>query len=136
LRFSIEVTLLRRLLLAVAEIGDGLRLAEIHPAGQFTQDDDVEPIHHLALEARGFGKRRIADGGANVGEQAEFFAQAKEPGLRPHLVRHAVPLRAAYCAEDHGIGRMRLGHGRVGDGNLVRVVTATADQIFFDLEAA
>ena len=123
-----------RALLPVAEIGDGLRLAEIDPAGQFTQDDDVEPIHHLALEARGFGERGIADGGANIGEQAEFLAQAKEPGLRPHLVRHAVPLWTADCAEDHGVGRVRLGHGRVGDRNLVSVVAAAADQTFFDLE--
>jgi hypothetical protein len=35
-----------RALLAVAEIGDGLGLAEIDAAGQFPQDDDVEPVHH------------------------------------------------------------------------------------------
>ena len=38
-------------LLAVAEIGDGLRLAEIDAAGEFAQDDDVEPLDRLALEA-------------------------------------------------------------------------------------
>src|ERR1700747_1239576 len=50
-----------RALLSVTEIGDGLGLAEIAPAGQFTQNDDVEPVHHLALEARGFRERGIAD---------------------------------------------------------------------------
>src|SRR4029077_8879515 len=123
-----------RALLPVAEIGDGLRLAEIAPAGQFTQDDDVEPIHHLAFEARGVGERGIADSGANIGEKAGFLAQTKEPGLRPHLIRHAVPLWTADCAEDHGVGRVRLGHGRVGDRNLVSVVAAAADQTVFDLE--
>ena len=48
-------------LLAVAEIGDGLRLAEIDAAGQLAHDHDVEPLDHLALEARGFRERRIAD---------------------------------------------------------------------------
>jgi hypothetical protein len=34
-------------LLAVAEIGDFLRLAEIHAAGQFTHDQDVEAFNHV-----------------------------------------------------------------------------------------
>jgi hypothetical protein len=38
-----------RALLAVAEIGDRLGLAEIYAAGELAQDDDVEPLDHLAL---------------------------------------------------------------------------------------
>src|SRR5579872_2599176 len=53
--------------LAVAEIGDGFRLAEIDAAGQFAQDDDVEPFDRLALETRSVGQRRIDDGRADVG---------------------------------------------------------------------
>ena len=39
-------------LLTVAEVGDGLWLAEIHPARKLAHDDDVEPVDQLALEAR------------------------------------------------------------------------------------
>ena len=73
LRFSIEVTLLRRLRASskatremrrsrrcrrpgcrlrasgVAEVGDGLGLAEIDPAGELAQDHDVEALDQLAL---------------------------------------------------------------------------------------
>ena len=56
-------------LLAVAEIGDGLRLAEIDAAGQLAQDHDVEPLDQLALQRRGIRQRRIAHGRAQVGEQ-------------------------------------------------------------------
>ena len=122
-------------LLAVAEIGDGLRLAEIDAAGQLAQDDDVEALDHLALEARGFGERRIADRRADVGEQAEILAQPQQPGLRPRVVGHVVPFRAADGAEDHGVGGMRLRHGLVGDGDLVGVVAAAADQAFLGLES-
>ena len=121
-------------LLAVAEIGDGLRLAEIHPAGQFAQDDDVEPFHDFALEARGVGERRIADGRPDVGKQAKVLAQAQEPRLRPRLVRHAVPLRPADGAEDDGVGRMRLRHGFFGDGDLMGLVARAADQLLLGFE--
>ena len=40
-----------RALLAVAEIGDGFRFAEVHPAGEFAHDHDVETLDHLALQA-------------------------------------------------------------------------------------
>jgi hypothetical protein len=39
-----------RALLPVAEVGDGLRLTEVHAAGQLAQDHDVEPLDQLALE--------------------------------------------------------------------------------------
>ena len=84
LRFSIDVTLLRRVrasskatrrdaldlegvvdlrvdgaLLAVAEVADLLRLAEIDAAGQLAQDEDVEALDQLALQRGGVGERRI-----------------------------------------------------------------------------
>src|SRR6266403_3063844 len=125
-----------RALLSVAEIGDSLGFAEIDPAGQFTQNDDVEPVHHLALEARGFRERGIADRRADIGEQAELLAQAKQSRLRSHVIRYAVPVWTADRAEDHGIGRVRLGHCGVGDRDLVRLVAGTADERFFGLEGA
>ena len=121
-------------LLAVAEVGDGLGLAEIDPAGQFAQDDDVESVHHLALEARGIRERGIADRGANIGEQAELLAQPQQSRLRPHLIWHAVPFRPAHRAEDHGVGRVRLGHGLIGDRDLVGVIAGAPDQSFLGVE--
>src|ERR1700716_3890474 len=59
-----------RAFLAVAEIGDGLGLAEIDAAGELAQDDDVESVDYLALEARSGGERGIADRRTDIGEQA------------------------------------------------------------------
>ena len=73
---------------------------------------------------------------AHVGEQAEILAQPQQPGLRPHVVGHLVPFRPADRAEDHGVGGLRLGHGRVGDGDAVRVIGAAADQPLLGLERA
>ena len=123
-----------RALLAVAEIGDGLGLAEIDAAGQFPQDDDVEPVHHVALEAGGVRQRGIADRRPDIREQAEILAQPQQAGLRPHVIGHAVPFRPADRAEDDGVGRVRLGHGLVGDRDLVGVIAGTADEPFLGLE--
>jgi hypothetical protein len=68
-------------LLAVAEIGDFLRLAEIDAAGQLAHDQDVEALDDLALQRRGIGKRRIADGRAQIGEELQVLAQAQQAGL-------------------------------------------------------
>ena len=71
-----------RALLAVAEIGDGLRLAEINAAGQLAQDHDVEPFDQLALERGGIRQRRIGHGRAQVGVKLQILAQPQQPGLR------------------------------------------------------
>ncbi len=121
-------------LLAVAEIGDGFRLAEIDAAGQLAHDDDVEALDRLALEARRVGQCRIDDGRPDIAEQAEFLAQPQQPSLRPRFERHLVPFRTADRAEDHRVGGVRLGHGRVGNCDLVRVVAGAADQPLFGAE--
>ena len=76
-------------LLAVAEIGDGLGLAEIDAAGQLADDDDVEALDQLALERRGIGERRIADRRTQIGEQAEILAQPQQ--ARPPAARRRAP---------------------------------------------
>src|SRR5262249_59927433 len=43
-------------LLSIAEIGDGLGLAEIDAADQLAQNHDVEPFDRFALEARCVGE--------------------------------------------------------------------------------
>ncbi len=121
-------------LLAVAEIGDGFGFAEIDAAGELAHDHDIEALDHLALQARGVGERGIAHRGAQVREQAEFLAQAKQPRLGPRIIRDAVPLRTANRAEDHGVGSHCLRHGRIGNALLARVIGGTADQALLGLE--
>jgi hypothetical protein len=125
---------IHRALLAVTEIGDGLRLAEIDAAGQLAQNHDVEALDQLALEARGVGERRIGHSRPQIGVERELLAQPQQPRLGPRIVGHLVPLRTAHRAEDHRVGGGRLRHGGVGDGDLVRVVGGAAHQPFLDVE--
>ena len=100
-------------LLAVLERDDLLRLAEVHAARQLAHDHDVEALDQLALQRGGVGERRIADGGAQVGEQAEVLAQPQEAGFGAHRIGNAVPLRTADGAEDDRVRLLRLRHGRI-----------------------
>ena len=99
-------------LLAVLQRDDLLGLAEIDAAGQLAHDQDVEALDELALQRGGVGERRIADGRAQVGEQAEILAQPQQAGLGAHVVGDLVPLRAADGAEQHGVGRLRRAPSR------------------------
>ena len=122
-------------LLAVAEIGDGLGLAEIDAAGELTHDDDIEAFDGFALEARGFRQRRVAHGRAEVREQGEILAQAEQAGFGTHLIGDRIPLRTADRAEDDGVGGQRLGHVALGDRHLVGVIGRAADEAGVGLEA-
>ena len=108
-------------LLAVAEVADLLRLAEIDAAGQLAQDQDVEPLDQLALQRRGVGERRIADRRAEIGEDAELLPEPEQRRLGPMLVGDLVPFRPADRAEEHGVGGERLRHRRFGDRHAMRV---------------
>ena len=121
-------------LLAVAEIDDLLRLAEIDAAGKLAHDQDVEPLDQLALQRRGVGERRIDDRRPQIGEQRQVLAQAQEPRLGTHLIGHAVPFRPADRAEDHRVGGHRLFHRRFGDRGAVGVVGRPADQVLLAFE--
>src|SRR6185312_16744619 len=68
-------------LLAVAELGDFLGLAEIDAAGGLAQDQDIEALDDLALERGGVGERRIDDRRAKVGKEAEVLAEPQQAGL-------------------------------------------------------
>jgi hypothetical protein len=102
-------------LLAVAEIGDGLGFAEIHPAGELAHDQDIEVFDQLALERGGLGQRRIADGGAQIGIKGEILAQAQQPGLGPLVIGHVVPLRPADGAEHDRVGGLGARHVGIRD---------------------
>ncbi len=115
-------------LLAIGEGDDLLGLAEIGAAGQFAQNEDVEALDQLALQARGFGKRGIADGRAQVGEEVQLLPKLQDPRLGPDLESDLVPLRPADRAEDDGIGRLGLGQRRIGQRRAVLVDGDATDQ--------
>jgi hypothetical protein len=147
--FSIDVTLFRRVdaldlvsvvnlrvdaaLLAVAQIPDLLRRSEIDATRQLTDDQDIEPFDHVALERGGFGERRIADRRTQIGEELQVLAQAQKSGFRAHLIGHLVPFGPADGPEHHRIGVLRQRHGRIGHGLTMGVVSRAADQILLDL---
>ena len=72
--------------------------------------------------------------GRTLAKRCEILAQPQQAGLGPHVVGHLVPFRPADRAEDHGVRGLRLLHGGVGDGHLVRVIAAAADQRLFGRE--
>ena len=81
-------------LLAVAEVADLLRLAEIDAAGQLADDEDVEALDQLALQRRGVGERRVDDRRPQIGEELEVLAQPEQPRLGAHVVGNARPISA------------------------------------------
>ena len=91
------------LALAAAGLAPPARLAEVDVAGQFPQDHDVEPRHHVGLERRGIGKLLIQQRGAQVGEQAQFLAYSKQALLGAHRPRQPVVLRAANRAQQYRV---------------------------------
>ena len=121
-------------LLAVAEIEDLLRLAEIDAAGQLAHDHDVEPLDHVALQRRRVGERRITDRGTQIGVEAEVLAQAQQARLRPRLVRDVRPFRPADGGEQHRVGGLGARHVGFRDRRAVRVVGAAADQALLGFE--
>ena len=121
-------------LLAVAEIGDGLGLAEIDAAGQLAHDHDVEAVDPVALERGGVGESGIADRRPEIGEQLKILAQPEQPGLGALVVSDAIPFRPADGAEHDGVGGEGAVHGRLGDRLAMRVVGAAADEVGLGLE--
>ena len=120
--------------LAVLQRDDLLGLAEIDTAGEFAHDHDVEALDQLALERGGFGQRRIAHGGAQIGEEAEILAQAQKARFRTRLIGNISPFRAADRTEHHRVGLVGELHGVLGDRLAMGIIGGAADQILFRLE--
>ena len=121
-------------LLAIAEIGDGFGFAEINAAGQFAHDEDIEAVNKFALEGRGFGKRRIADGGAQIGKEAQILAQAQEACFGAVDIGDLVPAGAAHGAKENRIGSLRFFHILFGNGFAMGIIGAAADKAAVGLE--
>ena len=112
-------------------------LAEVDAAGQFADDHDVQPGHDFRLQRRGRHQLRVEDGGAQVGEQFQFRAQAQQAAFRAHGIVQRFPLRAADGAQQHGIGLLAQLQRGVGEGRAGSVEGHASDQRLFglDLEA-
>ena len=75
------------------------RLAEVDVAGQLADDEDVEARDQFGLEAGGVGQFLVADGGTEVGEQAQGLAQAENGLLGAQRAVQRVVLPVAHGAE-------------------------------------
>ena len=58
--------------------------AEVDPAGELAHEHEVDPGHHLGLERRGRGERRVHAHRAQVRKGAERGAQPQEPLFGAH----------------------------------------------------
>ena len=103
--------------------------AKVDAAGQLPQDQDVHAGDPLRLQGRiGRHGGRNLDG-AEVGEQAEAFAQAENRFFRANFRRDVVPFRPADSAEQHGVGSFGRRNGRFRQGNAKFVDGSAASQV-------
>ncbi len=110
------------------------RLAEVEPAGELADDHEVGPLDHRPLERRGVHQHREAGGRPQVGEEIELLADGEQPALRPSLLRHAVPLRAAHRSEEDRVGRLAEGEAARRERPAGGVDGGTAHQRGLELE--
>ncbi len=61
------------------------RLTEVNVAGQFADDQDIQPGNDFRLQRRGVRQFGIQDGRAQVGEQVQILANTKQTALRTLL---------------------------------------------------
>ena len=103
--------------------------AEVDAAGQFTQDQNIHAGDPFRFQGRVRGHGSGNFDGAEVGEQAEAFAQTEDRFFRADLWRDIVPFRAADSAEQHGVGDFGRRDGGFRQGNAVFVDGGTAGQM-------
>ena len=104
------------------------RFAEINPAGQLTDDHDIQPRHHLALQAGEIGKGVETLRRAQVGEQVHLLAQPQQPAFGLQAEIEHIILRPAHRTQQHGIGRLRPFHRFIGQGRAVGIIGTAAHQ--------
>jgi hypothetical protein len=104
------------------------RLAEVEVAGQLAQDQDVEPLDHLALQRRRLDQLVEQEGRPEVGEQLQVLAQAQQGSARPHHVRDRLVAGDARRAEQDGVGLARNPQGLVRQGIAGRLHARLTDR--------
>ena len=106
------------------------RFAEIHARGQLAHDHDIQARHDFFFQRRKVGQSVKALRGAQVGKQVHLFAQPQQAALGLDREIELVIFRPAYSAQQNAVHLLRLGHGGVGQRRAMRILSATAHQIF------
>ena len=84
--------------------GDAARFAEVDAAGEFADDQNVQPGHQFRFQRRRRGQWREQHRRTQIGEEIETGTQTQQALLGPLFHRQIVPLRPANRTEQHSIG--------------------------------
>jgi hypothetical protein len=82
------------------------RLAEIDIAGQFPDNENVQPRDDFGFERRCIGQLRIENGRAQVGKQAQCLAQPQNGLLGTQGALERIIFPVAHGSEQHCIGSL------------------------------
>ena len=116
---------------------DPARLAEVEVAEQLAHDDQVGPADDLGPQGGRVEQGVARLDRAQIGVDAERFAQAEEALFGPLVGREHVPLGAAHRAEEHRVGAHASLAGLVREsGRRVESMARAAHRHLDDLELA
>ena len=80
-------------------------LAEVHAAGELTDDNKVSTTQQFLLQRRLVEQAVESGYGAHVGKESQLLAHSQQPRLGPNLqCRVVVVLQVAYGSKEYGIG--------------------------------
>ena len=112
-----------------------VRVAEVDPAGQLADDQEVDAREQLRAQRRRPGQGRVDGHRPEVGEQAEAAAQGEERLLGSDRRARVGPFRAADGPEQDRVGLAAGGQVLVADGDPVRVDGGAADEVLRPVDA-
>ena len=107
------------------------RLAEIHVAGQFADDQNIKSGNHFRLQRRCTSQLRIQNRRTKIGKQIQVFAQAENCLLRAQRTFQCVVFPVADRAEQNRIGFFRQLQRAFRQRMAVRCVSGTANRRSF-----
>ena len=119
---------------AVGRHPPAARLAKINVTGEFTDDQNVQPGNQLGLEAGSLHQFFVTNGRAEVGKQAQVFAQAQNGLFRAQRAVQLVVFPVAHSAEQNGIRRFGQLERGLWQRMPKRLVSGPAHQGGFQLE--
>ena len=116
-------------------LGGALLGAEVDPARELADDEQVGALDDLAAQRAGVEQRGERPDGAQVGVEAEALAQAEQPLLGARRARVGrVPLRPADGGEQDGVGALAGGERLVGQRRAVGVDRGAAERVLLEGE--
>jgi len=116
---------------AIGEDSAAFRLAEIHASGEFADAEDIEAaLDEVGADGGRGGQGRVADAGAEVGEEAEMLPQGQEGSALGLFIRgEFFPLWSADGAKKDGIAGLTGGDCLGREGLADSVDGGTADEL-------